>query len=301
MNTARSLHDMSGHASLYVPIALPSVLPDYVGVWRTAPWHVSALLSAAIETTTLSSRLRKDDGLRLHRLNDSELALNVNGNQRIARLQANVVSSEAVSHLPEIAPAKPSERDDRVPQKRSTQIVPPGEDKEEQQVRDLDLDFFPSGPPSQPRFNNLALKPAHTFGQLETSRVAMNTTPRQTSEEDDDIDEDETVARKRRRIAGLPVQIASKIPLDHPILPTFPPIFSFLAEDAITRVPAKSVAVRTSLSTTTAVATRIKELSDVVGRTVGMVEDREGLVNGLKELAEQYRAGWEDDGESDDE
>ena len=222
----------------------------------------------------------------------------MNGNQRVARLQASVIDPNQLSKSSK-TPPKPSERDERVPMSGSTQFNLQAED-EEREAQSLDLDFFPSGTPSQPRFNNLALKPAHTFGQVQTYRANTDDLPHVTSEEDNE-DEDESIARKRRRITGLPVQVTSRIPLDFPVLPTFPPIFSFIGADYPERVPAKSVAVRSSLSTTTAVTTRIKELRNIVGRTIGMVDDREGLVNGLEELAEQYQEGWEDDGESSDE
>ena len=222
----------------------------------------------------------------------------MNGNQRVARLQANVIDPNQFSKLPETL-VKASERDSRVPASGSAQRNLQAED-EEQEAQSFDLDFFPSGPPSLPRFNNLALKPAHTFGQIETYRANPDEMPQLFNEEGDE-DEDESVARKRRRIAGLPVQIACRIPLEYSILPTFPPIFSFLSVDSSERISAKSVAVRSSLSTTTAVATRIKELRNIVGRTVGIIDDKEGLVNGLEELVEQYQEGWEDDGESSDE
>ena len=242
--------------------------------------------------------MRRYNEQRPHYLGDLELALNVNGNQRIARLQASLIDPEQLS-ISSTTPAKPSEKDDRVPTSRLVQVNLQAEDGE-REAQSFDLNFFPSGPPSQPRFNNLALTPAHTFGQVETYRANLDDMPQLISEEAGE-DEDESAARKRRRITGLPVQITSKIPFEYPILPTFPPIFSFVSAGSPERIPAKSVAVKSSLSTTTAVATRIKELRIVVGSTVGVVDDREGLVHELEELVEQYQEGWEDDGESDDE
>lgn len=63
----------------------------------------------------------------------------------------------------------------------------------------------------------------------------------------------------------------------------------------------ESAAVTTNLSTDTGVSSAIKELSSLVGNSIG-IEDREDLCNSLAELADAYHDGWSsgsDDGEDD--
>lgn len=89
VNVARSIYDISVHATMYIPLRVPSFqLPPYVHLERSSQWHLSALLSMAVETMTLPTRGRLD-GER-HGLDVLESSLNVTGNQRIARLQCNI-------------------------------------------------------------------------------------------------------------------------------------------------------------------------------------------------------------------
>jgi len=74
------------------------------------------------------------------------------------------------------------------------------------------------------------------------------------------------------------------------LLDSFPRIFA----DSPTR---SSLGVRTSLTTDTSVAVRIKNLQNVVSRAVSF-DEREALGNTLGELVEAYEEGW--DSGSDD-
>ncbi|KAJ5819130.1 hypothetical protein N7474_004721 [Penicillium riverlandense] len=59
VNKARSLCSISPQCNLYVPIMdLPPKLPGYLNVDRHSEWQTSALISSAVETVTLPSRLR---------------------------------------------------------------------------------------------------------------------------------------------------------------------------------------------------------------------------------------------------
>jgi hypothetical protein len=55
----------------------------------------------------------------------------------------------------------------------------------------------------------------------------------------------------------------------------------------------------TSLSTDTAVASRVKSLQQIVNRAIGM-DEREALSNSLGEIAEAYQEGWNSDSDEDD-
>lgn len=61
-----------------------------------------------------------------------------------------------------------------------------------------------------------------------------------------------------------------------------------------------SLAVRSALTTSTAVADRVRQMEQIVRRAVG-VDEREALCDGLQRICEEYEEGWEDDsGEDDD-
>lgn len=57
--------------------------------------------------------------------------------------------------------------------------------------------------------------------------------------------------------------------------------------------------MKTSLSTDTAVASRLKELQHIVNRAIN-VDEREALSNSLGEIAEAYEEGWDSGSDEDD-
>lgn len=79
-------------------------------------------------------------------------------------------------------------------------------------------------------------------------------------------------------------------PLAYPLPTSFPHIYD--------RTSA-ALSVRTSLSTDTRVAARIKSLQTTVGRAIG-VEEREALANTLGEMAEGYEEGWSSGSDEDE-
>lgn len=69
----------------------------------------------------------------------------------------------------------------------------------------------------------------------------------------------------------------------------------------IVDIPSRSVeklAVRTGLTTSTAVAQQIRNLERIAGRLVDL-EEREALSNGLMTMAEEYDEGWDSGSESE--
>lgn len=59
VNKAKSLYSISPQTNLYVPVVdLPQRLPDYLQVDRHSEWQTTALISSALETVTMPSRLR---------------------------------------------------------------------------------------------------------------------------------------------------------------------------------------------------------------------------------------------------
>lgn len=62
---------------------------------------------------------------------------------------------------------------------------------------------------------------------------------------------------------------------------------------------ATKLAVRSGLTTSTAVAEQIRAMEQIVKRLVG-VDEREAISNGLQVLAEEYDEGWDSGSDSDD-
>lgn len=87
LNKARSIYNISSQSSLYTPIIdPPSRLPSSVNVDPRSKWHTSALISSALETVTLPSRLRA--------CRDFEAALTGDGMHRIFELQSTIAQDE---------------------------------------------------------------------------------------------------------------------------------------------------------------------------------------------------------------
>ncbi|PMD23979.1 tubulin nucleotide-binding domain-like protein [Hyaloscypha hepaticicola] len=284
-NIARSLSEIAPQASLFIPMTLPTAkLPPYVTIDPQSPWHVSGLLSAALESMSLPSRLKMTNGSR-QTMDRLISALNINGNQNIAKLRMSVDQTAAPNghHRPGRLDAPVESRDPRLrSQDRSDQNLPADG---ESALTTFDMDFFPveTGEQTRRRSSN---KEPHVFGQAEGYRVPELPGSQKATEEDEGYD------RARRRAAGLPLIQRTTTPLLFPLLDSFPHIF---AHASIT----PSLAISTSLSTDTTVALRVKKLQSIVSRAVGITE-REALSNSLGEIAEAYEEGW-DSGSDEDE
>lgn len=105
INIARSIHDISTCANMYIPLRAPVDRPSSYVHWDpSSQWHLSALLSMAVETMTLPTRQR-GSGERTT-LDALETSLNVNGNQRIAGLQCSVRHRSTVESPDEFIASK---------------------------------------------------------------------------------------------------------------------------------------------------------------------------------------------------
>jgi hypothetical protein len=194
VNAARSMYEISTHASMYIPISIPPVLSRYVEIDRSSQWQTSALLSTALETTTLPSRLR--DSSRNHATFDvMEAALNVNGTQRIAKLQCSIVD-------PSVLEAEKSRfvkgcHDRRMLGSKRIDLML-DEDDAQTTTANLDMDFFCGRYIHSVASLSQHHKPTHTFGQVETLRGEFDVN-------EDEDEEEAGSTRKRRRLADLPV------------------------------------------------------------------------------------------------
>ncbi|KAL8675585.1 MAG: hypothetical protein Q9168_000097 [Polycauliona sp. 1 TL-2023] len=281
VNVAQSLQAISTVASMYIPLAVPSYVPPYIGLDASSQWHVSGLMSMAMESITLPSRQRAGNVQR-GLLGDWEAALNANGNQRIAELQCSVIdpSTQGVDMHTE---AWQAANDDRLAGSKMQKLV--YEDETEQAKRRLDMSFS-TGESSQTALSLRQWERGnHVFGKIESIRGV----PYSGHETDD---EDEASSRRQRRLASLPSVERYYNPVPYPLLDSFP---EMLVGGGLSR---KGAAVYGSLSTTSQLSKRTKGLANMVSRMVDVVE-REALSNGLGEIAEAYEEGW-DSGSDDD-
>ena len=121
--------------------------------------------------------------------------MNVNGNQRIAQLQCSVLDPK---DAPLIAAITPGSRDDRTPSRNNRIVVK--EDGLQLAESRFDMDFTCGNTRWTPRSASKHSVSDHVFSVVETLRTKVETA------EYEGIDEDVVIyARKRRRLAGLPV------------------------------------------------------------------------------------------------
>lgn len=216
VNAARSIYEISAHASLYIPLAIPpSPLPSYVQLARSSLWQTSALLSTALESMTLPSRLRPGGGQR-GRLDDMEATLNVNGSQRIADIQMSITDPSVPEHK-QLAGMKA--HDGRMRGSNTD-----GQLSEDQMLADdasLDMDFFcGEGQAMKTNTFHVQRKKKHqVFGQVESVRGNAG---RDAGEEEDEVGH----TKKRRRFAALPLGEKS-VGISNLQSPIFSPISNF--------------------------------------------------------------------------
>lgn len=274
VNAARMINAMSTHASMYIPLSVPPTqTPPYVRIDRDSQWHTSALLSAALESMTLPTRLRRDNQKRGF-FDDLGAALNVNGNQRIAQLQCSILDYE---NLPLELATTHGSADDRAPSGNNPVLVE--EDGLKLAEVRLDMNFSCCNTWSTSPFATQQNLSDRVFGAVEITRTKFEAAKDKATGEDGFI-----YAQKRRRFAALPVIERYHSSVEYPLLDSFPPIFS--ASPGLAQV-----AVHTSLSTTTGISKRVKALQRMVSRTANL-DERETLSNGLGEISEAYEDGW---------
>lgn len=90
-NTAQSLSQSCSMASMVVPLAVPEASSSAsLAIDRASPWHVSGLLSTAMESAALPSRLTATSGQRPTSLSDLAEALNTSGRQTLVGARLGV-------------------------------------------------------------------------------------------------------------------------------------------------------------------------------------------------------------------
>ncbi|KAI5788956.1 tubulin domain-containing protein [Peziza echinospora] len=95
---ANALSAMVPLSSIYVPIMCPPAkIPSYAELDRSSLWHNSALISTAIETLTLQTRLKDRDMTKMAELS---VFLNTNGSRNIASLGMSAFGDPEQDDLP---------------------------------------------------------------------------------------------------------------------------------------------------------------------------------------------------------
>ena len=144
---------------------------------------------------TLPSRLKASR----ETLDQFTSAVNINGNQNIAKLRMSIDQKAALNGHDRSGrlEVRAESRDLRLPsQERSGSIIDNNSD--ESDLATFDMDFFPTETGEQIRGRQNFRKP-HVFGQAENYRGDENPSEEQKNEEDEGHE------RARRRAIGLPV------------------------------------------------------------------------------------------------
>ncbi|KAL4809194.1 tubulin domain-containing protein [Aspergillus unguis] len=261
MNKARTIHSVSPEATMYTPIIdPPSRLPSTIQVNSSSEWYTSALISMAVESVTLPTRLRPYHNFESFLAGDDSI-------RRIFQLQASII------------PREKEQKDQRQgPLKQANKVESSGAESSKVKT-EFDIDFTYDSPSNDK---------SHIFNQLQ---VLRGTDP---DDDDQDLVEDDLgVTRKMRLYNSEPMFHRLHTPLAYPILDSFPHDMIKLP------TPENNIDIVASLTASTRTAEKMKALESVAGRVIS-VDERENLVNGLGEIRESYEAGWMSDSDFDD-
>ncbi|KAL2798701.1 tubulin nucleotide-binding domain-like protein [Aspergillus keveii] len=186
VNKARSLFAISPQATMYTPILDPPTrLPGTVRLNSHSEWYTSALISMAMESVTLPTRLRPYQQFESLLAGDDSI-------RRIFELQASLTS--------------PKETNDNSKPGRATKVESsePGSSKVKAK---FDLDFTYDSPDGDE---------SHVFNQLQVWRGD------EPEEDDKSPEEDLGMLRKMRLYNAEAMFHRLHTPLHYPILDTFP-------------------------------------------------------------------------------
>ncbi|RPB06132.1 tubulin nucleotide-binding domain-like protein [Choiromyces venosus 120613-1] len=263
VNLAYTLSNIVPLTSLYIPLGcLQSKLPGYVNLDPALQWHKSALLSVAVETCTLPTRLRNSFGAgRLGNLDDLASLLNVNGGQRIATLSMTVHN----------------------PNPNASRLGMPNVSDEE-----VGLSWDSGGY----EFNGMAKRArgvqdqgSHIFARAEVVRGSTDDRAGDVATADaSELPGDHQGAVFGRYLTSF----------TYPVIDSFPSIFSTdhtISVEGATAEEDQRLAVSTRLTTSSQVIPRLKSIKNVVSRVVG-VDEREAILNDLGEFIEGFETGW---------
>ncbi|KAI9675722.1 MAG: mtDNA inheritance, partitioning of the mitochondrial organelle [Caeruleum heppii] len=173
VNTARAYQSIAAKSSVYIPMLDPPRTPGRLSLNRSSEWHTSALLSGAMESVTLPSRMRPIGGQR-STYSEMEGTLDTTGRQRIATLHLSKLDSEAPGNRGE--PSSPP-LDRRLPNQEHVGIqgsIDEGNEVQETSAcltrPEMDLSLDPGNMTLKPR-----TKTRRDFGQVNVLRARYHT------------------------------------------------------------------------------------------------------------------------------
>ncbi|KAK8123627.1 Bcdml1 [Apiospora kogelbergensis] len=286
-NKARSFAALSSQVSLLIPLSIPSrSLASSVVLDKASAWNATALFNAAMESTSLYTRLKPgSDQANSATMSGVTDMLNVFGRQTIANLQMSPM---------EPPPATPAAEGNgmQILSGRGELISSLNEMSYEDQsdsgrgvgqdhVEPLDVDLSSLDENLGFGASRGGRTKAHLFSQLETARG--DDAIKAASREEDYDKNQEQHGSHTNRTSLIPCWTAT------------PRIFRG-KDGAQRRDP---LSMRTVLSTDSSVMTRLRGLRTTVVRSIGL-EDREDIGNELAEVAEAYKEGWSSGSDDDD-
>lgn len=271
-NTAQSIYATRETVSMYVPLTTtPAALPSYISMDSSSKWHTSALQAVLMESASLPSRLRSSESAHAT-LDHLELALSQTGHRRIA---AAAFSAQDPADQTTVSTTSTQPNRQATDTRITNRLHATGLDDSDSDDKSNDSDISLLTSVSTHTAHS---KKSHTFTTALTHRGAWP------------IPEN-----------ASPHTLTHHTPLLFPgtNLSSYPPIFSFPSWRG------GKLAIKTSLSTNTAVADRLAILRGIAGRALGLgFEEREALAEGLRVVEGEYVEGWDegfsDSGEEDE-
>ncbi|KAL4917795.1 tubulin domain-containing protein [Aspergillus aurantiobrunneus] len=233
MNKARSVYSISSEATMYTPIIdPPSRLPSTIYVDNNSEWYTSALISIAMESVALPTRLRPYQNFESLLAGDDSI-------RRIFELQAS------------ISPGKDKTNPHQSPKKQPNRVES-SEPSSTKVKTEFDLDFT---------YDGLVSDKEHVFNQLQVLRG-----DEPDDEDEHDLEDDLEVRRKMRLYNSEPMFHRFHTPLSYPILDSFPNDMVRLP------MPEKKINVVATLTTSARTADRMKSFELVAGRVIAVDE-----------------------------
>lgn len=233
MNKARSIYNISPQSSLYTPIIdPPSHTPSTMQFDPKSEWHTTALISSAMESVTLPTRLR--------RYHDFESSLaGDDGTRKILELQSSIIpDNENV------------ERDLSVSKRPLTETKASEQEAPKPQT-EFELDFSYDGHGS----GN-----SHIFNQLQVWRGIKR------NQDDGSAPQgDLGLARKQRYSNSAPMFQSFHTPLPFPIVDSYP-------RDMFLRAKQDKINILAALTVSSRTAEKIKLMEISAGRIIGVDE-----------------------------
>ncbi|GAP93243.2 putative misato segment ii myosin-like domain-containing protein [Rosellinia necatrix] len=289
VNKARALAELSTQASLVVPLAVPEEpFPSSVHLDLSSPWHVSALFSAAIESTTLYTRLRSTNHIYSSNLGHTAALLNVFGKQTIASIELSPIEPPNPDQdgTNDSASAATNARGEPISSLYHNSIAGEPDHGSQDDTTSLEVDL------SSPQDLKLEAgtrraRKRYIFSQVQTHRGPSAEVT--AVENNDNANTGRFGMRRRPNVHNY------RSKLSYPILDSYPTIFRGRDGKAMK----EHMGMRTSLSTDTSVMAKVRGLRTAVIRSIGL-EDREMIGNELAEIAEGYKEGWSSGSDDDD-